>query len=209
MAVDPYLAVCVAHRPTGDRRGSETRPAPCFHPYSRTAAPPARRPRWVTPTGQLARTTPLPALEPPPRARRGATPHGAPPGGVPRKKSRVPSPAAPRTSRSRPANWPRTRPPARAPDRGWAPGHRGAGAPWARRAPRLAPLGGPASPGTPAPPAPAHRPTGRGQGQREKTRRAGNIPRGVSCAAPGSAGLAGLCPPGAVPPPSARRCRTR
>lgn len=50
---------------------------------------------------KTARLGPSPARAPPPRcAARGG----------PREKSRLPSPAAPRTSRSRPANWPRTRP---------------------------------------------------------------------------------------------------
>ena len=227
MAVDPYLAVRVApgglpgplgggthppspppargppppqshppgaHRPTGEGNWPAPRPA-SRDPPGRLGAPsrfgrplPWSHPPWSHP----------PARGPPPP--RAATPTVRRQGG-PQEKSRLPSPAAPRTSRSRPANWSRTRPmraarpPARAPTAG---GHRGT----------LGPPGAPsphtpgASPhaGAPTPPAPAHWPTGCGQGQKEKTRRTGNIPRGVSCAAPGGAGAAGLFPPGSRPP---------
>lgn len=147
-----------------------------------------------------------PALEPPPEGRplRGLPRQGATPRcaarGVPGEKSRLPSPAAPRTSPSRPANWSRTRPQRESPNRRRSPPQRvGTGAPLARWGPPSHPRGLVALGG----PAPRRPPIGqlaavRGKGEKERRRETPRLlpPR----AAPGGAGAAGLQTPGNRPP---------
>lgn len=215
MAVDPYLTVCgapedPARAPGGGLRGPPFPPGRggslCLSSPQAKATPRANwsapgAPVHVTAQGdpEPAASGRPPALEPPPP---GRDPTVRRTGGPPEKISRLPSPAAPRTSPSRPANWSRTRPQRESPSRrrsppsGWAPGH-------------LWPAGGPLHPpgasshsGALPPPAPAHRPTGRGQGQRRKGKKTGDARLLPPRAAPGE-------PPGTAPPPSARRCRAR
>jgi hypothetical protein len=151
-----------------------------------------RAPRHVTAQGDPeppARAAPLPWSHPPKAARLGASPararpHGAPHGGSPEKNPgcRLPRrhaqvlPAQP--TGLGPGRSERAPTAAAAPPAG---GHRGTSGPLG--APFTPP--GPRRTRGPCSPAPAHRPTGRGQGQRRKGKKTGDTPPSSTARGPG------------------------
>lgn len=210
MAVDPYLTVCgapedPARAPGGGLRGPPFPPGRggslCLSSPQAKATPRANwsapgAPVHVTAQGdpEPAASGRPPALEPPPP---GRDPTVRRTGGPPEKISRLPSPAAPRTSPSRPANWSRTRPQRESPSRRRSPPQRvGTGAPLARRGPPSPPrgfvaLGGPASPGA--------RPSANWprSGAKEKRKEDGRRPPSSTARGPG--GTPGNRPPSKRP----------